>query len=248
MADVSATRIDHTTQSMQSKWGWFLVLGIVLILCGALAVALPAVSTFAASVVLGVVLSIAGLVKIIQSLQLKEWSGFIWRELTGAVELVGGVLIYLNPLKGALAITLLIALVFLVQGLGQIALAFRVRLQPGWRWLLISGITALLASAALTLKLPYTRFYTPGTIAGISCGRLGLRNRTRCTQSPSVKSFRKALVDGPLFLNPLGNIRLARELQALSGIDIDGSMATTREALSTLGIVRATSAVIGGGK
>jgi uncharacterized membrane protein HdeD (DUF308 family) len=77
-------------------------------------------------------------------------------------------LIYLNPLKGALAITLLIALVFLVQGLGQIALAFRVRLQPGWRWLLISGITALLASAALTLKLPYTRFYTPGTIAGIS--------------------------------------------------------------------------------
>lgn len=71
MADVSATRIDHTTQSMQSKWGWFLVLGIVLILCGALAVALPAVSTFAASVVLGVVLSIAGLVKIIQSLQLK---------------------------------------------------------------------------------------------------------------------------------------------------------------------------------
>jgi len=168
MADVSATRIDHTTQSMQSKWGWFLVLGIVLILCGALAVALPAVSTFAASVVLGVVLSIAGLVKIIQSLQLKEWSGFIWQELTGAVELVGGVLIYLNPLKGALAITLLIALVFLVQGLGQIALAFRVRLQPGWRWLLISGITALLASAALTLKLPYTRFYTPGTIAGIS--------------------------------------------------------------------------------
>lgn len=60
-----------------------------------------------------------------------------------------------------------------------------------------------------------------------------------------MKSFRKALVDGPLFLNPLGNIRLARELQALSGIDIDGSMATTREALSTLGIVRATSAVIG---
>lgn len=82
MADVSATRIDHTTQSMQSKWGWFLVLGIVLILCGALAVALPAVSTFAASVVLGVVLSIAGLVKIIQSLQLKEWSGFIWQELS----------------------------------------------------------------------------------------------------------------------------------------------------------------------
>jgi uncharacterized membrane protein HdeD (DUF308 family) len=168
MTDVPTTRMDHTRQSMQSKWGWFLVLGIVFILCGAVAVALPAISTFAASVVLGAVLSIAGLVKIIQSLQIKEWSGFIWQELTGAAELVGGILIYFNPLKGALAITLLIALVCLVQGCGQIALAFRIRPQPGWHWLLISGITALLVSAALTLKLPYTRFYTPGTIAGIS--------------------------------------------------------------------------------
>jgi uncharacterized membrane protein HdeD (DUF308 family) len=84
MADVSAPTIDHSRQSMQSKWGWFLVLGIVFILCGAVAVALPAISTFAASVVLGAVLSIAGLVKIIQSLQIKEWSGFIWQERTGA--------------------------------------------------------------------------------------------------------------------------------------------------------------------
>jgi len=133
-----------------------------------LAVALPAVSTFAASVVLGVVLSLAGVVKMVQSLQVKEWSGFIWQELTGAVELVGGILIYFNPLKGALAITLLIALVFLVQGILQIALAIRIRKQDGWSWLLVSGVVALATSAALALKLPYTRIYTPGTIAGIS--------------------------------------------------------------------------------
>ncbi|WP_407865419.1 HdeD family acid-resistance protein [Phyllobacterium phragmitis] len=153
---------------LQPKWGWFLVLGIVLMLAGALAVALPVVSTFAVSVVLGVVLSLAGIVKMIQSLQVREWSGFIWQELTGAVELVGGILIYFNPLKGALAITLLIALVFLVQGILQIALALRVRRQAGWHWFLISGLVALAASGMLTLKLPYTSIYTPGTIAGIS--------------------------------------------------------------------------------
>jgi uncharacterized membrane protein HdeD (DUF308 family) len=170
MSDVLANGIDrrHRTRSLQSKWGWFLALGIVLIVCGALAVVVPAASTFAASVVLGVVLAIAGIVKIIQTLQTKEWSGFLWQELTGAIELVGGVLIYFNPLKGAFAIALLIALVFLVQGFGQIALAFKVRPLPGWRWLLVSGLIALSATATLTLKLPYTRFYTPGTIAGIA--------------------------------------------------------------------------------
>jgi uncharacterized membrane protein HdeD (DUF308 family) len=170
MSDVVARGIDHQhrTQSIQSKWGWFLALGLVLILCGAIAVTLPTASAIAASVVLGAALAIAGIVKIIQSLQVREWSGFLWQELTGAVEVVGGILIYFNPLKGAFAVALLIALVFLVQGLGQVALAFKVRPQTGWRWLLISGLVALLASAALTLKLPYTRFYTPGTIAGIA--------------------------------------------------------------------------------
>ena len=170
MNGVSMGATDHQQKadSLHAKWGWFFALGVVLALAGALAVALPAVSTFAASVVLGVVLSLAGVVKMVQSLQVKEWGGFIWQELTGAVELVGGILIYFNPLKGALAITLVIALVFLVQGLLQIALAVRVREQDGWHWLVVSGLVALAASATLTLKLPYTRIYTPGTIAGIS--------------------------------------------------------------------------------
>ena len=170
ISGVSTEGADHWLRAeyLPSKWGWFLALGVVLTLCGTLAVALPAVSTFTASVVLGIALSFAGAVKMIQSLQVKGWSGFFWQELTGAVELVGGILIFFNPLKGALAITLVIALVFLLQGLLQVTLAIKVRGQVGWRWLLVSGLVALAASAALTLKLPYTRFYTPGTVAGIS--------------------------------------------------------------------------------
>jgi uncharacterized membrane protein HdeD (DUF308 family) len=170
MSGLSADHLEYQkrTDDLHSKWGWFLVLGLVLTACGIAAIALPAVSNYAASVVLGAALVIAGIVKIIQSLQIKEWSGFIWQELTGAVELVGGVLIYFNPLKGALAITLVIALVFFVQGIVQVGLALRVRKQEGWNWLLISGLVGLAASAALTLKLPYTRFFTPGTVAGIA--------------------------------------------------------------------------------
>jgi uncharacterized membrane protein HdeD (DUF308 family) len=170
MTDVSNAELDqhHHASTLHAKWGWFLALGIVLALGGAAAVALPAVSTFAASVVLGAVLSLAGIMKMVQSLQVKEWTGFVWQELTGAVEVVGGILIYFSPLKGALAITLLIALVLLVQGLLQIALAVRVRNQDGWHWFAFSGVVALAASAALALKLPYTRAYEPGVVAGIS--------------------------------------------------------------------------------
>lgn len=150
------------------QWGGFLTLGIVFLLAGTLAVVLPEVSTFATGTVLGIALAITGAVKMVQSLQVKEWTGFIWQELTGAVELVGGILIYFNPLKGALAITLLFALVFLVQGILQIVLALRVRSQANWYWFAISGLVSLATGIALAIKLPYTTAYPPGMIAGIA--------------------------------------------------------------------------------
>jgi uncharacterized membrane protein HdeD (DUF308 family) len=161
-------QIQDSQERLGRKWPWILLLGIVLVVCGVVAVILPALSTIAVSTVLGIVLVIAGVVKIIEALQVKEWAGSTWHLLIGAVEAVGGILIYLNPVKGALAVTLLIAIVFLIQGIMQIALAFRVRPQTGWGWLLVAGLIALSVCAAMVLKLRYTSFYTPGTIAGVA--------------------------------------------------------------------------------
>lgn len=161
---------DHRSPvvGLKLKWRRFLALGLVLTLAGVLAISLPEIAAFATGAVFGVVLGIAGAVKMLLSLQIKEWSGFIWQELTGAAELVGGILIYFDPLKGALAITLLIALVLLVQSFLQIALALRIRKQNGWQWFVLSSLVSLAASAALVLKLPFTIGYEPGMIAGVA--------------------------------------------------------------------------------
>ncbi len=152
----------------QKKWKGFLGIGILLLAGGALCLFLPVFSEFAASTVFGVVLMAIGLVKIIQSLRVKSWAGFVWQELTGVVELVGGIMIYLNPLKGALAITLLIAIVVFVHGFLQIALSFKIHPTKGWYWFAVSGFIAWIASAALFLKWPLTRELASGSIAGIA--------------------------------------------------------------------------------
>jgi len=165
---VTKLEIRNAGDLLRSKWAWFLAVGVVLIVCGAVAVALPALSTIAASTVLGVVLVICGVVKIVEALQVKEWAGCVWQLLVGSVEMVGGILIYLNPMKGALAISLLIAIVFLIQGAIQITLAFKVRPQGGWGWLFASGLIAFTVTAAMVIKVRYTSIYTPGTLAGIA--------------------------------------------------------------------------------
>jgi uncharacterized membrane protein HdeD (DUF308 family) len=165
---MAAIEIRNTAELVWAKWPWFLLLGIVLIVAGAAAFALPVLARIAASVVLGIVLAVVGVVKIVEGLQVKQWAGSVWQLLLGAVEVVGGILIYLNPLKGALAITLLIAVIFLVQGLLQIALAFRLRPQEGWGWMVLAGLVSLAVTVTMVMKVRYTNFYTPGTVAGIA--------------------------------------------------------------------------------
>jgi uncharacterized membrane protein HdeD (DUF308 family) len=148
--------------------GKMIVLGIVLIICGAIATASPAISTMAVTLFLGLVLAVGGIVKIVQSFLMKEWGGFVWQLLVGMIELLGGLLVYFNPMKGAIAITIVIALVLMAEGLVQLGLAFRMRAQRGVVWMFLSGIITIAVGAALALRLPYDGIYAPGTLVGIS--------------------------------------------------------------------------------
>jgi uncharacterized membrane protein HdeD (DUF308 family) len=154
--------------SVRDKWGWILALGATLVLCGAIAITFPTVTSVAASAGLGLALTVVGIVKIAEAFKVKEWDGFSLRLIPGIVEVAGGILIYISPFKWALAVALLAAMIFAVQGVTQIGLALRARPQPGWGWMLLAGVVALCAGIVLTMKLPYTRYFTPSTIAGIA--------------------------------------------------------------------------------
>ncbi|MBF9235447.1 HdeD family acid-resistance protein [Microvirga alba] len=153
---------------LDTRWVGFLLLGIVLMICGGAAVWLPSKSTVATSTVLGAVLAIAGAVTIVQTFQVKEWAGFVWQLLCGAAEVVGGLLIWLNPIKGAAAITLLVAIVLVAQGLAQLGLAFKIRPQRGWGWLGLAGLACIAISAMLVLRFPFPNVSAPGAMAGVA--------------------------------------------------------------------------------
>ena len=162
------TEARHTAEAFRDNWLWLVLLGAMLIVAGAAAILVPAVSEIPAGKVLGSVLVVSGLVQIVQSAKMLNWIGFIWHMLLGILALVGGALIYMDPFAGVMAITLLIAIIFAVHGLTQIAFAVRVRGQSGWHWFLVSGCIALVVSVLLVMKLPYGHSFTPATIAGVS--------------------------------------------------------------------------------
>ena len=158
----------HTLSIFGSHWLWLVLLGSVLMLAGAVAILVPAISEIAASRVLGSVLVISGLVQIVQATKMLHWTGFIWHLLLGILATVGGALIYMDPFAGVVALTLVIAVIFAVHGVTQIGFAVKVRAQAGWYWFLVSGVIALVAAVLLVMKLPYSHSFTPATVAGVS--------------------------------------------------------------------------------
>jgi uncharacterized membrane protein HdeD (DUF308 family) len=165
---IEGLRITHDTdpETARSRWLSRLALGLLLIACGICAIVLPTVSDLATGAVLGVVLVVIGVAKMIQGLRAGGWEDVNWQILLGAMEIVGGVLIYLNPLKGALAITLMIATMLLVEAVMHVALAFRVRPRKGWAWMLGAGAAAFAASIGITMTARWTQYITPGSLAG----------------------------------------------------------------------------------
>ena len=166
--DTDAQARRHTAEIFRDNWLWLVLLGTVLMLAGAAAILVPAVSDIPASKILGSVLVVTGILQIIQSSKMLNWAGFVWHMLLGSLATVGGALIYMDPFAGVAALTLLIAGIFAIHGVTQIAFAVKVRGQMGWHWFLISRYIALVVAVLLVMKLPYSHSFTPATVAGAS--------------------------------------------------------------------------------
>ena len=68
----------HTAEVFRDNWVYLVILGAILIVAGAAAILVPAVSEIPASKILGSVLGVSGLVQIFQSSKMLNWTGFLW--------------------------------------------------------------------------------------------------------------------------------------------------------------------------
>ena len=153
---------------IRSKWGWFVALGIALVVGGFFVVAMPYVSSMAVTLVVGVVLMITGVIGIIQAFQVQSWGGFFWHLLLSIVMLVGGIAIYFDPVAGLFALTIMLAAIFVAQGVVEIIFAFTIRPESGWGWMLAAGIVSLIAGVLLWNQFPSSAAWALGLVAGVS--------------------------------------------------------------------------------
>jgi uncharacterized membrane protein HdeD (DUF308 family) len=166
-ADIEA-RLMATRQLITEKWGLFLAAGILLIVAGLAAIAFPLVGGIVAKTFLGWLFLIGGVVMIVHAFSAPGWRGFIWELLIGILYLVAGFYLAFLPLAGLLTLTILIAALFIAEGVAEVIMAFQVRPHEGWVWLLLSGIAALAVGIMIGMDLPGSATWALGLLVGIN--------------------------------------------------------------------------------
>jgi uncharacterized membrane protein HdeD (DUF308 family) len=154
-------------EALSRNWGWLLAFGILMIILGVFAIGAPVVATIAVQFALGWILVIGGVAEGIHAFMAQGWRGFLFELLSAILYLVVGVLLLVNPVGGALALTVVLAVFLIVEGIFKIVMALRVRDHGGWGWLLASGILSLVLGFLIWAEWPASGLWIIGLLVGI---------------------------------------------------------------------------------
>ncbi len=147
--------------------GWFVGLGIGLIILGVTALAYNVFTTIASVVVFGWLLMIGGVIEIVHGFQTHRWGGFFLHLLAGLLFLVVGLVFFVNPLAGAVSLTLVLGAFFLVGGVFEIIGSIRLR-APHWAWAVLGGLITAVLGLMLFAQWPSSGLWFIGFAVGIS--------------------------------------------------------------------------------
>jgi uncharacterized membrane protein HdeD (DUF308 family) len=153
-------------EEIHSSWGWFVALGIALVVLGVVGIIYDVTATLATVLAFGWLLIVGAVASLIQAFRVHNWSGFFLYLLSALLRGFTGYLLIRYPLTGAVSLTLVLASFFIVGGtfraIGAGALQF-----PQWGWAAVSGIVSIALGVMLLMQLPVSSLWFIGFAIGI---------------------------------------------------------------------------------
>lgn len=166
-----------------SSAGWQLAWGVLLIISGILAVAMPGVAALATVLVLAWLLVLGGVFEIAYAIQTRHIEGLAWKLASGVLTLVLGGVILAAPVAGVASLALLVGAFLFVGGIVRTLLAFRLRPRRGWGWVAFDGLLSIAVAILIAIGWPQSSIAFIGLLTGISListgvWRIAMRRQT----------------------------------------------------------------------
>jgi uncharacterized membrane protein HdeD (DUF308 family) len=144
---------------------WVIFAGITMLVLGTAAVIYDIAATLTSVFLFGSLLLLVGAIQIVQAFRVRTWSGFFLYLLDGIIRATVGTLLVVYPGSGALTLTLVLSLYFVVGGLfktiGSMILQF-----PSWGWSVASGVVSVALGVMLAMQWPVSGLWFIGFAVG----------------------------------------------------------------------------------
>ena len=156
-------------ESIKENWWLFLIEGVVFILLGVAAIALPTVASLAVAIFLGWLFLIGGVVGLFTTLSHTHAPGFWWSLLASVVTIIAGVLLLGWPVAGAISITILLGAYLLAKGISMIMYASSASsyFHRSTTWMWINGGLDIILALVIFWILPAGALWALGIFVGI---------------------------------------------------------------------------------
>ncbi len=148
--------------------GWSIAWGVLLIIFGILSVSLPLLAAVAVNALIAWLVILGGVVHLVLAVHARGAGSLIWRLLVGVAYIFFGGYLLMHPMLGVASLTLLLASLFLIEGVLDIVLYFTLRSAHGSGWLLFDGLVTLLLSLLIWARWPSSSAWAIGTLVGVS--------------------------------------------------------------------------------
>jgi uncharacterized membrane protein HdeD (DUF308 family) len=160
---------DHSpAEIVQHASTWSIVWGVLLVVFGVLAIGSPFLAAVAVNVMIAWLIILAGIVHLILAFHAHRAGRLLWKLLVGlAYVFIGGYLL-LHPVLGVASLTLVLASLFLIEGILDVILFFQMRSMRGSSWVLVDGIFTLLLGLLIYLQWPSSSVWAIGLLVGVS--------------------------------------------------------------------------------
>lgn len=146
--------------------GMIIVLGVVTVMAGVLAIVTPWASGVAVVVLIGLAMIVGGVARLIGAFGAGSFGRGTLAFIGGALTLLAGVILVARPGFGLATLTLILGAHLLVDGIFGAVLAFQVKPETGWGWLLFSAAMSLVLGFLLLKEWPLAGLWAIGTLVG----------------------------------------------------------------------------------
>ena len=111
------------SQAVREHWKLFLVEGIILVILGILAIIIPPLATIGITIFIGWLFLISGIAGLITTYGARQAPGFWWSLLSAILGIAAGIVLLAWPVSGAVSLTLLLIVFFVIEGVLSIMYA-----------------------------------------------------------------------------------------------------------------------------